>query len=106
MPAGTIGMGGTTRPAELAGTMVTADLVLHGWDLSQALGCAVSWDDAAVRATGDVLAGMAERGPGMGRFGPAVAIGDDATPLDRALGLGGRDPAWMAGMNRRSYDHP
>ncbi|MEV4126535.1 hypothetical protein [Nocardia sp. NPDC049707] len=33
-----------------------------------------------------------EGSPGI--FGPAIRIADTARPLDRILGLAGRDPAW------------
>ena len=31
---------------------------------------------------------------GQGPYGPAVAVPDDASRLDRVLGATGRDPAW------------
>lgn len=96
---GMTAVGGVTLPGEVAGVVALDELVLHGWDLARGTGQELRCDDASVEvvlgftastATSDG-AGTASDG---GLFGPAVAVPDDAPPLDRALGFAGRDPAW------------
>jgi uncharacterized protein (TIGR03086 family) len=87
-------MGDMDMPGPLAGTMLAADLVLHGWDLARATGRDVTWPPEAAAATLGFLTGMAEQGRAMGLFAAPVPVPDDAPVLDRALGLSGRDPGW------------
>jgi uncharacterized protein (TIGR03086 family) len=81
-------------PAQMIGTMLFAELVMHGWDLAAATGqsltVAPEVADAALRA----IAGMAEMGREWGAFGPEVVVPADAPDLDKALALSGRDPGW------------
>lgn len=87
-------MGDTEMPGTLAGTMLAADLVLHGWDLARATGRDVAWPAPAADATLAFLAGMAGQGRAMGLFAAPAPVAADAPALDRALGLSGRDPRW------------
>ncbi|MEU6083594.1 TIGR03086 family metal-binding protein [Streptomyces sp. NPDC047108] len=85
--------GGFTFPASEAGKVALNELLIHGWDLARATGQEYSCDDATARASIDLMAPTdPEASDGM--FGPAVAVPEDAPPLDRAVGLSGRDPSW------------
>ena len=90
-PAGPIDMGGQEMPAPVVGAMLGADLVVHGWDLARATGQA--WDVPAGDAE-RFLQGFVAQGRQMGLFADPVPVAADAGPLDRVLGLSGRDPAW------------
>ncbi|SFW85701.1 maleylpyruvate isomerase family mycothiol-dependent enzyme [Amycolatopsis australiensis] len=72
----------------------TGDIWLHSWDLAKALGrepdlgrerCAEAL--AAMRPMERILRDS-------GQFGPAVPVGDDASPQDQLVAFLGRDPAW------------
>lgn len=71
----------------------TADVLLHGWDLARAVGLDDSLPPEAVSA---VLMGMSQvpdtilRQPNV--FGPAVAVGDDASEQDKLVAFSGRRP--------------
>ena len=93
MPSGTVRMGDMVLRAEQAVAMLVSDLVLHGWDLSRAVGRVVTWDDAAIQVTYDFVEGWAGQAREMNLFGAAVPVPAEAPLLDRALGLSGRDPA-------------
>ncbi|MFJ5994602.1 TIGR03086 family metal-binding protein [Streptomyces sp. NPDC092370] len=96
-PAAWTGMtraGGVDLPGEIAALVVTDELVVHGWDLARATGQPYSPDPAALRACHDFLAAAVDD-PGRGEiFGPVVPIEPEASLLDRAVGLSGRDPRW------------
>lgn len=87
-------VGGLEMPAPDAAAVALDELVLHGWDLSRAVGLDYTADPAEVEAClGFVGAAASPEGvPGL--FGPIVPVPADAPPLDRLLGLSGRDPRW------------
>ncbi|CAL2062243.1 TIGR03086 family protein [Streptomyces sp. TR1341] len=97
-PAAWTGMtraGGVDLPGAVGGAVVADELVVHGWDLARALGHAYTPDPAALDAARSfLLAAAQDPGRGGGIFGPVVPTPEDASPLDRALGLSGRDPEW------------
>jgi uncharacterized protein (TIGR03086 family) len=83
--------------------VVSADMVLHGWDLARATGQDDTIDpDEVERAWAAITAIPADLmekfrtpgafGPGVEVFGPAVKVPEDASLQDRLLGLIGRDP--------------
>ncbi|MGP4021274.1 TIGR03086 family metal-binding protein [Saccharopolyspora sp. 5N708] len=93
--AGTTHMGGPTElPASLVGGMVVGELVVHGWDLAKATGQQLVVDDDLVEYVHGEIAKTAEQGRQMGVYGPAVAVPDTSSTLDRTLGRTGRNPAW------------
>lgn len=89
---GSVDAGGHEMPARMLGDTALMEVVLHGWDVATATAQPydVSADVAAVLL--DRVAASAELGRQMEAFGPEVAVAGDASALDRALGLSGRDP--------------
>lgn len=85
-------MGGL--PKVVLANMALTDLVAHGWDLSRATGLPYEVDEETAAVVLAFSARMAPTGRERGAFGAEVAVPDDAPPLDRFLGLIGRDPAW------------
>ena len=74
---------------------MTFDLLVHGWDLGQAIGRPTPWDDSSV----DLLQRMAQHFAPMaadlvaaGVMGPALKVGDDADAQTRLLAGFGRSP--------------
>ncbi|MEU1315693.1 TIGR03086 family metal-binding protein [Streptomyces tibetensis] len=96
-PAAWTGMtraGGVDLPGEIAGLVAVDELVIHGWDLARATGQPYRPDPAALRACHDFLAASADDPQRGAIFGPIVTVDAAASPLDRAVGLSGRDPGW------------
>lgn len=88
--------GGVDLPGEVGGRVALDELVVHGWDLARATGQRYECDDASVRevvATVEQFRGGND-GDLPGLFGPVVPVPTDAPPLDRLLGMTGRDPGW------------
>ncbi|HEX8628895.1 MAG TPA: TIGR03086 family metal-binding protein [Catenuloplanes sp.] len=95
--------GGTTLPAAVAGRIALNELVLHGWDIARSSGQPFVLDGRSVQACLESVSGMypadqPDRRRGV--FGPAVDVPADAAPIDRVVGLSGRDPAWSADLQR------
>lgn len=90
--------GGIDLPGEVAGRVALNELVTHGWDVAVASGQPFGCDPATLAEVVEFGAVMfaddADRG---GAFGPAVPVPADAPPLDRLIGLTGRDPKWTSG---------
>lgn len=83
-------------PAKVAALVALDELVVHAWDLARATGQPYLPDPAAVAACMTWVAGFevpAEVTDG-GPFGPRVPVPTDAQPIDRLIGLTGRNPAW------------
>ena len=86
--------GGLEMPAEVVGLVALDELVVHGWDLAAATGRNYDPAEQEVDAAAGFVSSFAA--PRDGRlFGPVVPIADSARPLDRLLGLTGRDPSWQ-----------
>lgn len=87
--------GGVDLPGAVAGAVVADELVIHGWDLARATGQDYAPDPAALdSALAFLRAAADDPDRGDGPFGPVVPVPADAPPLDRAVGLSGRNPAW------------
>lgn len=80
-------------PAEMAGLVALDELVVHGWDLATATGQPYAVTDADAEAAASFIRGFEAPRDGA-LFGPVVDVDGGAPPLDRLLGLAGRDPAW------------
>ncbi|AGL20234.1 TIGR03086 family metal-binding protein [Actinoplanes sp. N902-109] len=81
-------------PAATVGGMVVTEIVMHGWDLARATGQSPVWDPQVVEFLESAVGRTAGMGRKMGAYGPEVPVPADAPPLDRVLGLTGRDPQW------------
>ncbi|KAA1426523.1 TIGR03086 family metal-binding protein [Nocardioides antri] len=76
-------------PASVGAALVSAEIVLHGWDLAQALGTTVEVSDEVVA----YVAGLSEPILPMARgraFADEVPAPADASPLDRFAAFAGR----------------
>ncbi|XVX20262.1 TIGR03086 family metal-binding protein [Actinomycetota bacterium] len=92
-------IGEAGMPGEMALSMILWEYQMHGWDLARSTGQQWSPPDDGVEASLAFAPGMLTpdyQGEGKS-FAPPVAVPDDAPPLDRLLGLSGRDPEWSAG---------
>ncbi len=93
---GTTSLGSAPMPSAVVGAMVLGEFVLHGWDLARASGRSCSYAPEAATAVYESALAMGEQARSMGVYGPEVAVGAGASPLERALGAAGRDPGWTA----------
>ncbi|MEM7286340.1 MAG: TIGR03086 family metal-binding protein [Actinomycetota bacterium] len=71
---------------------VWVDPVIHTWDLAVAVGQAPVLDADLVALGAARLERAGDSLVGPGRFRAAVAVGDEATTLDRFISLSGRTP--------------
>lgn len=72
----------------------SSDVFMHSWDLARATGQTVELDEDSAAA---MHAGLSAMGPSLqasGQFGTPVPVPADAPPVDRLMGLIGRDPDW------------
>ena len=74
--------------------VVSADMVLHGWDLARATGQDETMDPVEVEVAWAGLSSFPDdsilRQPGV--FGPRVEVPEDASTQDKLLGFIGRNP--------------
>lgn len=85
--------GGLEMPAEVACLVALDELVVYGWDVAVASGQPYEAASVDVEvATSFVESFDAPRDGNL--FGPVVDVADDADPVDRLIGLTGRDPRW------------
>ena len=85
-------------PAPAVAAVAIDELTVHAWDIAVATGQPFHADDASVAAALEFVQSVVEQSPGgtPGLFGAPVTVPDTAAPLDRLLGLTGRDPRWAA----------
>lgn len=88
--------GGVDMPGEVAGSVATNEVLVHGWDLAAATSHEYTAAPELVDAAAAFVAPTASQNPDgvPGLFGPPVTVPDEAPPLDRLLGMTGRNPAW------------
>lgn len=86
------GMGTEQRFDELVGTLLTADTLLHTWDLARATGQDEQLDPTVVAATHAFLLPFDSAFRVPGGFGPAVDPPAGADPQTRLLCFVGRRP--------------
>jgi uncharacterized protein (TIGR03086 family) len=87
-------VGGMELPAAAAGLVVLDELVVHGWDIAVATGQRFEPSVADIEAASKFVESFDAPRDG-NLFGPVVPVPDSAAPLDRLLGLTGRDPGWL-----------
>lgn len=89
-------IGGAGLPGDMAAAMILWEYQMHGWDLASATGQPWHPDEDGLEASLAFAPAMLTPDyQGVGKsFGPAIPVPADAPPLDRLLGLSGRDPAW------------
>ena len=89
-------VGGVDLPRSVAVRVALQELVLHGWDLAMATGQPYDVDAECLAIVHEMVAATAagDAADRDGLFGPVVVVPDDASLLDRTVGLAGRSPAW------------
>lgn len=98
---GTSRAAGVTMPATAIGTVAMSELIMHSWDLARATGQEYAADPRTLEALIEFLAqGPPEGTPGL--HGPTVPTDSEATLLDQAVALSGRDPTWRRPPRRRA----
>lgn len=89
-------LGDSAMPGDMALSMILWEYLVHGWDLARATGQRWSPPEAATQESLAFAPSMLTpdyQGEGKA-FAPRVPVAADAPPLDRLLGLSGRDPGW------------
>jgi uncharacterized protein (TIGR03086 family) len=91
-------LGDSEMPGDMSLSMMLWEYQVHGWDLARATGQDWSPPAEGLEQSLEFAPGMlTEDYQGEGKtFGPRVDVPDDASPLDRLVGLSGRDPHWSA----------
>lgn len=97
-------LGDAGMPGEVALSMILWEYQVHGWDLARATGQDWSPPVAAAEESLSFAPGiLTDDYQGEGKtFGKSVDVAPDAPPLDRLLGLSGRDPHWKPSAGGRS----
>ena len=85
---------GVPLPGEIAGLVALDELVVHGWDIAVSTGHSYAPSSTEIEAAASFVTSFDAPRDG-NLFGPVVPVADNATPLDKLLGLTGRDPAWQ-----------
>ncbi|HEY2299572.1 MAG TPA: TIGR03086 family metal-binding protein [Jatrophihabitans sp.] len=81
---------GPTPARQYIGEMI-ADLVIHGWDLGQAIGYDEPLPTEVVEVVYEMAKDMGDLSS-TGMFDKPVVVPDDASTIDRLVALTGRDP--------------
>ena len=99
-------LGDSAMPGDMALSMILWEYQVHGWDLARATGQPWSPPAEAAEESLEFAPGMlTDDYQGEGKaFAPRVRVPATAPPLDRLLGLSGRDPAWPGHPGGGSHD--
>jgi uncharacterized protein (TIGR03086 family) len=90
---GTAHVGGVTLPAAVHGSFAMSELTMHGWDLARATGQEYATDPRILEHLIEFYGQLPREGtPGL--FGPVVETDDEASLLEQAVALAGRNPHW------------
>ncbi|MFD0557390.1 uncharacterized protein (TIGR03086 family) [Stackebrandtia endophytica] len=85
--------GGVELTGAEAGAVALNELVIHGWDVARSIDRTYEPDETSLAVSEQfVTAAAADPVPGL--FAPPVPVAEDASRLDRVVGLAGRDPHW------------
>lgn len=93
--------GGVPLLASAAGMFVLDELIVHGWELARSTGQPFSAREDDVLTLIDFLSSLPPMEGADGLFAPAVPVPETASPLDRLIGLTGRDPGWLGASLER-----
>lgn len=74
--------------------MLTAEVLVHTWDLARALGVDPRLDPHLCEVSSEIVGPNQESLRSSGLFGPAVTVPEDADAPTRLVALMGRDPRW------------
>ena len=85
---------GNAMPAADIGAMLIMEMALHGWDIAKATGQDYHCDADLAHALLDTVQAQGDMFRQYQGFAAVVPVPGDASTLDRALGLSGRDPNW------------
>lgn len=91
---GEASFGGGAMPAAAIGSMMTAEFVVHGWDVAAGSGQRLDVPAGLGEAVLEAVDSIASMGRDGGWYGPEVEVPSDASAFERALGASGRDPGW------------
>jgi uncharacterized protein (TIGR03086 family) len=91
---GEVPFGGSPMPAAAVGLMMTAEFVVHGWDVAASSGQRIDVPPPLGEAVLEDVEAIAPMGREGGWFAPEVTVAADASALEKALAASGRDPAW------------
>jgi uncharacterized protein (TIGR03086 family) len=88
--------GGVDMPAEVAASVATNEVLVHGWDLAAATRHDYSADAELIEAALEFVGPTASQNPDgvPGLFGAPVESPAGASPLDRLVAMTGRNPLW------------
>jgi uncharacterized protein (TIGR03086 family) len=92
---GRVSAGGVDMTGEENAVVAIEELVVHGWDVARVTGQELEPSSESLGHVERFLEIFAAPlASGQGPYGPPVAVGEDASRLERYLGAAGRDPGW------------
>lgn len=89
-----VGLGDVSLPRELLGAVGALEIVLHGWDVAEAIGHPRSIPPGLAMDLWPVARDHITDADRPFRFGPPVEVSDWATPATRLLAQAGRSTRW------------